>query len=74
MNFLDAGGDGHFSGDDPFPGMTVGEGLNEYVLQATGTLTITSSQAGYYTFGVNSDDGFTLTIGNGTTAPTSPTV
>ena len=45
-----------------FPGMTVGEGLSNYVLQATGTLTITASQAGYYTFGVNSDDGFSLTI------------
>ncbi|MGO9111484.1 MAG: CotH kinase family protein, partial [Thermoguttaceae bacterium] len=63
LNFLDSGGDGHFSNDNPFPGMTVGEGLNDYVLEATGTLTITASQAGYYTFGVNSDDGFTLTIG-----------
>ena len=59
---MDSGGGGHFSNDNPFPGMTLGEGLNNYVLQATGTLTITASQAGYYTFGVNSDDGFTLTI------------
>ena len=62
LNFLDGGGSGHFSNDNPFPGMALGEGLNDYVLKATGTLTITASQAGYYTFGVNSDDGFTLTI------------
>ena len=31
-------------------------------MQATGTLTITAAQAGYYTFGVNSDDGFMLSI------------
>ena len=31
-------------------------------MQATGTLQISASQAGYYTFGVNSDDGFSLTI------------
>ena len=58
LNFLDTGGDGHFGSDNAFPGMTVGEGLSNYVVQATGTLTITASQAGYYTFGVNSDDGF----------------
>ena len=62
LNFLDTGGDGHFNHDNAFPGMTVGEGLSNYVLQATGTLTVTASQAGYYTFGANTDDGFTLTI------------
>ncbi|MGA2068975.1 MAG: lamin tail domain-containing protein, partial [Thermoguttaceae bacterium] len=62
LNFLDTGGDGHFGNDNPFPGMSVGEGLTNYVVQATGTLTITSAQAGYYTFGVNSAEGFSLTI------------
>ena len=62
LNFMDTGGGGHFGGDSAFPGMTVGEGLSNYVLQATGTITITASQAGYYTFGVSSDDGFSLTI------------
>jgi hypothetical protein len=62
LNFMDTGGGGHFGSDTAFPGMTVGEGLSNYVLQATGTITITSAQAGYYTFGVNSDDGFSLTI------------
>ncbi len=62
LNFLDKGGNGHFGSDTAFPGMTVGEGLSNIVLHATGTLQISASQAGYYTFGVNSDDGFSLTI------------
>ena len=69
LNFMDTGGGGHFSSttsspwyNEAFPGMTVGEGLSNYVLQATGTITITPAQAGYYTFGVSSDDGFSLTI------------
>ena len=63
LDFMDTGSGGHFTAyEQAFPGMTIGEGLSNYVLQATGTLTITSAQAGYYTFGVNSDDGFGLTI------------
>ena len=69
LNFMDTGGGGHFSTttsspwyNNPFPGMSVGEGLSNYVLQATGSITITPAQAGYYTFGVSSDDGFSLTI------------
>ena len=73
LNFMDTGGGGHFGNDNPFPGMTVGAGLSNYVLQATGTITVTSAQAGYYTFGVNSDDGFSLTITNANTSLASPT-
>ncbi len=63
LDFMDTGGGGHFTSvEKAFPGMTIGEGLSNIVLQATGTLTITSAQAGYYTFGVNSDDGFKLTL------------
>ena len=62
LNFLDTGPDPHFANPNPFPGMIIGEGLSNYVLQATGTIQITSAQAGYYTFGVSSDDGFSLTI------------
>ena len=62
LNFLDTGGDGHFGSDTGFPGMTINQGLSFYVLQATGTITISASQAGFYTFGANSDDGFSLTI------------
>ncbi|MGA2068682.1 MAG: lamin tail domain-containing protein, partial [Thermoguttaceae bacterium] len=65
IDFMDTGGGGHFTSsslEKAFPGMSIGQGLDNYVLQATGSLTITSAQAGYYTFGVNSDDGFQLTI------------
>ena len=60
LNYMDTGGGGHYGNDSGFPGMTVGQGANYYVLQATGTLTI--STAGYYTFGANTDDGFSLTL------------
>ncbi len=76
LNFLDTGGDGHFGNDSPFPGMTINQGLSYYVLQATGTLTISASQAGFYAFGANSDDGFSLNItgasfGNGVNTTTA---
>ena len=63
LDFVDTGPGGHFTSlEQAFPGMAFGEGLSNYVLQAAGTITITSAQAGYYTFGVNSDDGFSLAI------------
>ena len=63
LDFEDSGGVGHFtSRQTAFPGMTIGEGLSNFVMQATGTIKVSASQAGYYTFGVNSDDGFMLTI------------
>ncbi|MGA2501636.1 MAG: CotH kinase family protein, partial [Tepidisphaeraceae bacterium] len=71
LNFMDTGGGGHFYAtaaapdniaDNAFPGMTIGEGLSNIVLQATGTLQVSAAQAGYYTFGVNSDDGFMLSL------------
>lgn len=70
LNFLDTGPAGHFANPSPFPGMTIGEGLSNYVLQAKGTIVVSSSQAGYYTFGVSSDDGYTMTI-TGTASPTA---
>ena len=76
LNFVDMGGDGHFGSDSPFPGMTINQGLSYYVLQATGSLTISAAQAGFYTFGANSDDGFSLSItganfGNGVNTTTA---
>ena len=62
LNFMDTGGGGHYGSDSGFPGLAVGAGGQYYVLQATGTITITAAQAGYYTFGANTDDGFSLTI------------
>lgn len=63
LNYMDTGGGGHFANDTGFPGMIVNQGLSYYAVQATGTITIT--QSGFYTFGVNSDDGFSMTIGGG---------
>ena len=62
LNFLGSGGtSGHFGNDNPFPGMTsTSAAQNNYVLQCMGTLTIPAT--GYYTFGVNSNDGFSLSI------------
>ena len=63
LDFEDSSKVGHFTNfETAFPGMTIGEDLSNIVMQATGTLQISASQAGYYTFGVNSDDGFSLTI------------
>ncbi len=56
VNFLGDGGDGHYSGNAPPPG---GNG-NNYVIRATGFINIPT--AGFYTFGLNSDDGGRIRI------------
>ena len=43
--------------------MTIGTEVDNYVMQATGSITVPS--AGYWTFCANADDGFSATI-NGT--------
>jgi hypothetical protein len=63
VNFDDPGNAGakwHFGNKAPFIIDTPGVD-NYFAIQATGTLVIPS--AGNYTFGVNSDDGFSLTVG-----------
>jgi len=47
-----------------FPGHAVGADVDDFVVEATATITI--PLAGDYTFGVNSDDGFGLTVGTNT--------
>src|SRR5205085_5250187 len=56
------GGQGNYASDFTFPGLTIGTDVEDFVVEATATITIPS--AGQYTFGVNSDDGFRLTIGS----------
>jgi hypothetical protein len=59
LNFQLFGSDGHFDGDKPFavdPGLE----LDDLCLSAEGTVRIPAGQEGRWTFGVNSDDGFTL--------------
>ena len=62
INYLGTGGTGHYGSDAAFPGQTIGVGMANIVVEATGTITIPT--AGNWTFGVNSDDGFRLTIGS----------
>jgi hypothetical protein len=62
VNFLNNGGGQHFYNDLAFPGLEIGSDMDNFVLEATATVTIPS--AGYWSFGVNSDDGFGLTIGD----------
>ena len=64
INYLGTGGSGHFTGDRAFPGFVIGTAISNVVVQATGIVTIPT--AGYWTFGVNSDDGFRLTVGTQT--------
>lgn len=63
INYLNSGGSAHYSGDAPFPGTTLGSGLNDFVMEATTTVIIPT--AGDWSFGVNSDDGFGLELSNG---------
>jgi len=62
INYFNSGGQGNFSSDNMFPGMTT-EDIDDFVLLATATISIPS--AGDWSFGVNSDDGFGLVLDNG---------
>ena len=65
INYMNTGGGGEFSSSDrPFPGMAIGTEYDCFVTSVTGVVHIPS--AGNWTFGVNSDDGFTCTV-NGQT-------
>ena len=61
INYLNTGDDAHFGGGATFPGFTISVDENNFVTEATGILTIPA--IGNWTFGVNSDDGFRVTIG-----------
>src|SRR4029453_12701792 len=62
INYFGTGADGHYGNNGVFPGATVGVDVDDFVVEATATVTI--PVAGNWTFGVNSDDGFGLTIGS----------
>ena len=61
INYWDAQGDGHFANNIPFPGQSPGQNVEDFVVVAEARIHI--PEAGDWTFGVNSDDGFRLTIG-----------
>ena len=65
INFLNNGTEGHFTSTNctyQFPGQS--GAVSNYVIEATYRLFVPA--AGQYTFGVNSDDGFSLSLSNGT--------
>ncbi|MHC4749321.1 MAG: chitobiase/beta-hexosaminidase C-terminal domain-containing protein [Planctomycetota bacterium] len=64
INYLNNGSNGHFGNDNPFPGTTIGNNVEDFVVLATGRILV--PQDGNWTFGVNSDDGFDLELTNGT--------
>ncbi len=64
VNYVNTGSSANFGADATFPGFTIGSDANNFVLEATGILTIPTS--GNWTFGVNSDDGFRVDIGANT--------
>jgi hypothetical protein len=66
INFFNSGTEGHFGNDSPFPGTTAGVDVDNYVVLVTATLMIPT--AGPWSFGVNSDDGFGLTLMKGSQA------
>ncbi|MGQ9574013.1 MAG: Ig-like domain-containing protein, partial [Thermoguttaceae bacterium] len=70
FNYLNTGGAGHYGNDRTVPGMTIGTDVNNYVVVGTGTIRIPA--AGRYTFGVNSDDGFIVTIPGATFVWSTP--
>jgi hypothetical protein len=73
INYVNTGTGANFAGDLTFPGFTIGVDMDNFVMEATGTLTIPLS--GLWTFGVNSDDGFRCQIGTNVfsyPAPRSP--
>jgi hypothetical protein len=63
INYMGSGGGGHFSSDLPYPTQNVGTEIDQFLVQATGTIVIPAT--GNWSFDVNSDDGFMLTLTNG---------
>ena len=79
INYLNTGTDGHYGGNAALPGTpNTNTPVQNVVVKATGIISIPTT--GLWTFGVNSDDGFRLTLkkdstiytmlGNGNGTPT----
>jgi hypothetical protein len=63
INYFNTGSPGQFDNDRPFPGTQMNVDVEDFVILVTGKVLIPS--AGEWTFGVNSDDGFGLTLTRG---------
>ena len=60
INYSNAGSPGHFDADQPFPGIMAQADANDFAILITGKVMV--PEAGDWTFGVNSDSGFGLTV------------
>ncbi|MHC4112728.1 MAG: chitobiase/beta-hexosaminidase C-terminal domain-containing protein, partial [Planctomycetota bacterium] len=63
INYFNTGNEGHYINNNPFPGTTIGNDVEDFVVLVTGMVLI--PEADQWTFGVNSDDGFDLKLTNG---------
>lgn len=62
IDYYNSGGRGNFANDFPFPGLPASD-IDDFVVLVTGSVVI--PEAGTWSFGVNSDDGFELELSNG---------
>jgi hypothetical protein len=60
VNYINTGATARYAADRPFPGTTIGVDVNDFVVLVTGHVIIPT--AGPWTFGVSSDDGFSLQL------------
>jgi len=60
INYFNTASLGNFDADRAFPGTTINVDVEDFVILVTGKVMI--PQAGNWTFGVSSDDGFGLTL------------
>nr|HOD83865.1 lamin tail domain-containing protein [Phycisphaerae bacterium] len=63
INYFNTGTDGHYGSNAAFPGTTTGTDVNDFIILVTGKVLIPA--AGQYSFGINSDDGFGLSLSRG---------
>ncbi|MCX5684068.1 MAG: lamin tail domain-containing protein [Planctomycetota bacterium] len=69
VDYVNTGSGSHFTNDRLFPGFVFGTDMDNFAVEATALITV--PQAGLWTFGVNSDDGFSVKITGATvTIPT----
>jgi hypothetical protein len=61
INFFGTGSEAHYVNNFAFPTQIPGQDVEDFVVEAKGTVTIPA--AGAWSFGVNSDDGFRLDVG-----------
>ena len=60
INYFNSGSAGNFENDRPFPGTSFNADVEDFVVLVTGKVMIPAT--GEWTFGVNSDDGFSMTL------------